>query len=168
MSFFKEDLHKIRAFVFDVDGVISTNLVTLHSSGDMMRTVNTRDGFAIKSAIEAGFKVGVITGARSESLRARFRGLGTDDVYLDSVDKESDLHSFISKYQLDLSQILYMGDDIPDLECMKMVGMPTCPNDATTEVLAVSRYISNFPGGHGCVRDVIEQVMRTQGCWNYQ
>lgn len=167
MSFFKEDLRNIKAFIFDVDGVISANQVVLHASGDMMRTVNTRDGFAIKTAIEAGFKVGIITGARSESLKGRFKDLGTEDVFLGSTTKIVDLQAFIAKYHLKLSQILYMGDDIPDLDAMKAVGMPTCPNDATNEVQAVSRYISNFPGGHGCVRDVIEQVLRTQGYWNY-
>ena len=168
MSFFKEDLKNIKAFVFDVDGVISPNLVILHASGDLMRSVNTRDGFAIKTAIEAGFKVGIITGARSESLRGRFKDLGTEDVFLGSIDKIIHLKFFVEKYQLKLSQVLYMGDDVPDLGAMKEVGMPTCPNDATNEVQAVSRYISNYPGGHGCVRDVIEQVMRTQGFWNYQ
>jgi len=168
MSFFKEDLRNIAAFVFDVDGVISSNQVLLHASGDMMRSVNTRDGFAIKTAIEAGFKVGIITGARSESLRDRFKDLGTEDVFLGSLDKIIDLQSFVTKYQLALGQVLYMGDDIPDLGAMKLVGMPTCPNDATNEVQAVSRYISNYPGGYGCVRDVIEQVLRTQGFWNYQ
>lgn len=168
MSFFKEDLRNIKAFVFDVDGVISSSQVILHASGDMMRTVNTRDGFAIKTAIEAGFKVGIITGARSESLRGRFKELGTDDVFLGSLDKIVDLQSFITKYHIELSQVLYMGDDIPDLEAMKAIGMPTCPNDAANEVLAVSRYISTYPGGQGCVRDVIEQVLRTQGYWNYQ
>lgn len=167
MSFFKEDLRNIKAFVFDVDGVISPNQVILHASGDLMRSVNTRDGFAIKTAIDNGFKVGIITGARSESLKGRFRDLGTSDVFLGSVDKINDLHSFIIKYQLQLSQVLYMGDDVPDLGPMRQVGMPTCPNDAATEVQAVSRYISTYPGGHGCVRDVIEQVLRTQGLWNY-
>lgn len=167
MSFFKEDLRNIRAFVFDVDGVISSNEVILHASGDMMRSVNTRDGFAIKTAIGAGFKVGIITGARSESIRGRFRELGTDDIFLGSSDKISDLKTFVAKYNIPLIEVLYMGDDIPDLGAMKLVGMPTCPNDAANEVQSVSRYISNHPGGHGCVRDVIEQVLRTQGFWNY-
>lgn len=167
MSFFKEDLRNIKAFVFDVDGVISSNQVVLHASGDLMRSVNTRDGFAIKTAIEAGFKVGIITGARSQSLKGRFNDLGTEDVFLGSLDKIVDLKVFVSKYQLKLSQVLYMGDDIPDLGAMKEVGMPTCPNDAASEVQAVSRYISDYQGGHGCVRDVIEQVLRTQGFWNY-
>jgi 3-deoxy-D-manno-octulosonate 8-phosphate phosphatase (KDO 8-P phosphatase) len=168
MSFFKEDLRGIKAFVFDVDGVMSPNQVMLHASGDLMRSVNTRDGFAIKTAIQAGFRVGIITGARSESLIGRFRELGTEDVFLGSTKKIEDLHTFVSKYRLELSQVLYMGDDVPDLEAMKAVGMPTCPNDATNEVQAVSRYISNYPGGYGCVRDVIEQVLRTQGLWDYR
>lgn len=167
MSFFKEDLRNIKAFVFDVDGVISPNQVVLHASGDLMRSVNTRDGFAMKTAIEAGFRVGIITGAKSESLKGRFMDLGTEDVFLGSKDKIADLEVFVSKYKLEFDQVLYMGDDVPDLGAMKMVGMPTCPNDATNEIQAVSRYISTYPGGHGCVRDVIEQVLRTQGLWNY-
>lgn len=167
MKFFKEDLRYIKAFVFDVDGVLSPNQLILHSSGDLMRSVNTRDGFGIKTAIESGFRVAIITGARSTSLIGRFHDLGTEDVYLGSKNKMSDLELFVRKYNLTLSEVLYMGDDVPDLEAMRAVGMPTCPNDATVEVQAVSRYISNYPGGHGCVRDVIEQVMRSQGLWNF-
>jgi 3-deoxy-D-manno-octulosonate 8-phosphate phosphatase (KDO 8-P phosphatase) len=139
----------------------------LHPGGDMMRSVNTRDGFAIKTAIESGFKVAIITGARSESLKGRFRDLGTEDVYLGSLNKIRDLQAFVAKYHLDLKQVLYMGDDVPDLVAMRAVGMPTCPSDATNEVQSVSRYISDLPGGQGCVRDVIEQVLRTQGFWNF-
>jgi 3-deoxy-D-manno-octulosonate 8-phosphate phosphatase (KDO 8-P phosphatase) len=168
MSFFKEDLRSIRAFAFDVDGVLSTNQVILHASGDLMRSVNTRDGFAIKKAIDLGYRVAIITGARSESLRGRFAALGTHDVFLASEDKASDLQTFAEKYGLKMSEILYMGDDVPDLDAMRLVGMPTCPGDAASEVQSVSRYISNFAGGQGCVRDVIEQVLRSQGKWNYQ
>lgn len=167
MNFFREDLRGIRAFAFDVDGVLSTNELTLHPTGDMMRTVNTRDGFAIRKAINDGFKIAVITGARSESLRKRFSDLGTEDIYLGSTDKVKDLLSFTRKWGIDQAQLLYMGDDIPDLEVMQMVGLPTCPSDAVAEILAISRYISTYPGGHGCVRDVIEQVLRSQGYWNF-
>jgi 3-deoxy-D-manno-octulosonate 8-phosphate phosphatase (KDO 8-P phosphatase) len=167
MKFFKEDLRYIKAFVFDVDGVLSPNQLILHSSGDLMRSVNTRDGFGIKTAIESGFQVAIITGARSTSLIGRFHDLGTDDVYLGSKSKMKDLELFVRKYNLTFSEVLYMGDDVPDLEAMQAVGMPTCPNDATIEVQAVSRYISNYQGGYGCVRDVIEQVMRSQGLWNF-
>lgn len=165
MNFFKEDLRQIRAFVFDVDGVLSTNELILHPSGDMMRTVNTRDGFAIQLAVRSGFAVAVITGARSESIRKRFNDLGVFDVYLSSADKVADLKDFIVKRNLDASEILYMGDDLPDYGAMKLAGLPTCPNDAASEIQAVARYISDYPGGRGCVRDVIEQVLRSQGLW---
>ncbi|HBB90552.1 MAG: 3-deoxy-D-manno-octulosonate 8-phosphate phosphatase [Bacteroidetes bacterium GWF2_49_14] len=167
MNFFREDLRGIRAFAFDVDGVLSTNELTLHPAGDMMRTVNTRDGFAIRKAINEGFKIAIITGAESESLRKRFGDLGTGDIFLGSTDKVKDLLSFTQKWGIDQAQILYMGDDIPDLEVMQIVGLPTCPSDAVSEILAISRYISTYPGGHGCVRDVIEQVLRSQGYWNF-
>jgi 3-deoxy-D-manno-octulosonate 8-phosphate phosphatase (KDO 8-P phosphatase) len=167
MNFFREDLRGIRAFAFDVDGVLSTNELTLHPSGDMMRSVNTRDGFAIRKAIDDGFKVAIITGAKSESLLKRFRDLGTEDVFLGSSDKVKDLKTFTVRWGIDPAQLLYMGDDIPDLAVMQMVGLPTCPSDAVSEILAISRYISTYPGGHGCVRDVIEQVLRSQGFWNF-
>jgi len=167
MGFFKEDLHTIRAFAFDMDGVLSPNELILHPGGDMLRSVNTRDGFAIKTALESGFHVAVITGARSESIRKRFNDLGTPDVFLASADKVKDLRTWTTRHHLDTAQVLYMGDDIPDLEVMKMVGFPTCPSDAAAEIQALSRYISDYPGGHGCVRDVIEQVLRAQGFWNF-
>jgi len=167
MSFFKEDLRGIRAFAFDVDGVLSTNELVLHPEGDMMRSVNTRDGFAIRKAIDDGFQVAVITGARSESVQKRFKELGVSDVFLGSDDKVRDLQKWISRRKIDPAQVLYMGDDIPDLKVMRLVGMPTCPSDAASEIIAVSKYISTYAGGHGCVRDVIEQVLRAQGFWKF-
>ncbi len=167
MSFFKEDLRKIRAFAFDMDGVLSTNELLLHPGGDMMRSVNTRDGFAIRKAIGDGFPVAVITGARSESIQKRFAELGVKDVYLGSDDKVSDLENWTGKRKIDPAQVLYMGDDIPDLLVMKQVGMPTCPSDAASEIMAAAKYISTYSGGHGCVRDVIEQVLRAQGFWKF-
>ena len=167
MSFFKEDLRGIRAFAFDVDGVLSTNELVLHPGGDMMRSVNTRDGFAIRKAIDDGFQVAVITGARSESIQKRFNELGVSDVFLGSDDKVRDLQKWISRRKIDPAQVLYMGDDIPDLMVMRLVGMPTCPSDAASEIMAVAKYISTYAGGHGCVRDVIEQVLRAQGFWKF-
>jgi len=167
MSFFKEDLRLIRAFAFDMDGVLSPNELILHPGGDLLRSVNTRDGFAIKTALDSGFRVAILSGARSESIRKRFADLGTRDVYLGSVDKVKDLLDWTAKCKIDPAHVLYMGDDIPDLEVMKRVGMPTCPSDATAEIQAVARYISTYPGGHGCVRDVIEQVLRARGFWNF-
>lgn len=165
MNYFKEELRRIRAFVFDVDGVISPNEVVLHPSGDMMRKVSTRDGFAIQMALKKGFKVAIITGARSESIRKRFSDLGVSSVYLASVDKVADLKDFMDKESVLPDQILYMGDDLPDYEVMKMVGIPGCPNDAVPDIQAISQYISNLSGGAGCVRDIIEQVLRAQGYW---
>ncbi|MFO7616127.1 MAG: HAD hydrolase family protein [Bacteroidales bacterium] len=165
MNYFKEDLRRIRAFVFDVDGVISPNEVVLHPSGDMMRTVSTRDGFAIQMALKRGFKVAIITGARSESIRKRFTDLGDVAVYLASADKVADLNDFITRQGVSADQILYMGDDLPDYEVMRLVGIPTCPSDAVPDIQSIALYISNLPGGSGCVRDIIEQVMRAQGCW---
>lgn len=165
MSFFKEDLRHIKAFAFDVDGVLSVNELVLHPSGEMMRTANTRDGFAIQVAVRSGFSIAIITGARSESIRKRFNDLGVYDVYLASANKVADFMDFIGKRNLEPDNVLYMGDDLPDYAVMKLAGLPTCPNDAASEIQMLARYISDFPGGHGCVRDVIEQVLRSQGLW---
>jgi len=167
MNFFREDLRGVRAFAFDMDGVMSPNELVLHPNGDMMRSVNTRDGYAIKKALSEGFKVAVITGGNSPGITKRFKELGEVEVYLASADKVKDLKECLDKWNIRMDQVLYMGDDVPDLGVMKMVGLPTCPSDATAEILAVSRYISTYPGGHGCVRDVIEQVLRSQGFWNF-
>ncbi len=165
MGLFKEELRNIRAFVFDVDGVLAENQILLHASGDMMRTMNTKDGFALFHAVKNNFPIAIISGAKSLSIRERFASLGITDVFLDSKDKVKDLSVFLSKYNLDPSTVLYMGDDIPDIGAMRSIGLPTCPNDAAEEVQSISKYISNLPGGHGCVRDIVEQVLRAQGKW---
>lgn len=165
MGLFKEELNNIRAFVFDIDGVLAESQVVLHPSGDLMRTMNTKDGYAMMRAVEEGFPVCVISGARSRSLIDRFTALGISEIYLDSKDKVKDLYEFTGRYSIDLKSVLYMGDDLPDIAAMRIVGMPTCPLDAAEEVQGISDYISNYPGGHGCVRDIIEQVLRAQGKW---
>ncbi len=166
MGLFKEELRSVRGFVFDVDGVLADSQVILHPSGDMMRTMNTKDGFAMYRAVKEKFPIAIISGAKSKTIIERFEGLGITDVYVDSKDKTKDLQNFLSDYKLDPSSILYMGDDIPDIPAMKMIGLPTCPNDAVEEVQSISKYISNLPGGKGCVRDIIEQVLRAQGKWS--
>ena len=168
MGLFKEELRSIKAFVFDVDGVLAESRTVLHPSGDMMRTMNTKDGFALFQAVRKNFPVAVISGARSTSIVERFACLGINDVFIDSKNKEKDLTIFLSKYDLEPISVLYMGDDIPDIPAMKIVGLPTCPQDAAEEVQSISKYISNFQGGNGCVRDVIEQVLRAQGKWYKQ
>ena len=162
---FKEQLHKVKALVFDVDGVFTNGVVVIHPSGELLRTSNTRDGYAIHKAVVQGYPVAIITGGKSEAVKVRFRGLGVTDIYLGVTDKVEALEDFRYKYGLELSDILYMGDDIPDYEVMKRVGFPTCPADAVPEIVKVSTYISNFKGGEGCVRDVIEQVLKVNGQW---
>jgi 3-deoxy-D-manno-octulosonate 8-phosphate phosphatase (KDO 8-P phosphatase) len=162
---FKELLADVKAFVFDVDGVFTDGTVILHSSGELLRTSNTRDGYAVHVAVERGFPIAIISGGKSEAVRQRFKGLGVTDIYLGATDKVDALEDFRFKYGIELSQILYMGDDLPDYEVLQKVGIPTCPLDAAPEIKQISAYISSYAGGKGCVRDVIEQVLRLNGKW---
>ena len=162
---FKEDLAKIKAFLFDVDGVFSSAKVMLHPSGEIMRTMNIKDGFAIFYTLRKGYPIGIISGANTVSVRLRFTRLGITEIYFESKNKLVDYNHFIQKYDLQPEQVLYMGDDLPDYEVMKAVGFPACPSDAVEEIKAISSYISDKAGGEGCVRDVIEQVLRLQGKW---
>lgn len=164
MSFF-EKIHGVKAFVFDVDGVFTDGTVILHPSGEIVRTSNTRDGYAVHVAVERGFPVAIISGGKSEFVRERFRALGVTDIYLGSTNKIEDLTDFRYKYGLELDEILYMGDDLPDYEVMTKVGVPTCPCDAAQEIQDVALYISPISGGKGCVRDVIEQVLKVNNLW---
>lgn len=165
---FKELLPTVKAFVFDVDGVFANPQVILHPTGDLLRSMNTKDGFALQFAVKQGFKAAIITGGKSESVRLRFKALGLTDIYLNSTDKTDDLMDFVYKYDFDLRNILYMGDDLPDYEVMTKVGIPVCPADAANEIKAVSKYISLYDGGKGCIRDVIEQVMKAQNKWKME
>ncbi|MCK4921395.1 MAG: HAD-IIIA family hydrolase [Bacteroidales bacterium] len=165
MTNFKGDLRKVKAFIFDVDGVFATSKVLLHPNGELMRTMNIKDGFACFYLVKKGIPVAIITGGDSESVKTRFEKLGIKDIYMKSSDKLKDFQDFINKYGLKAEEILYMGDDLPDYPVMKEVGFPTCPADAVEEVKAISNYISDKNGGEGCVRDVIEQVMRLNGQW---
>jgi len=164
MDNFKERLKDIKAFVFDVDGVFSENIV-LHTDGELTRHMNVKDGFAVKTAVDKGYIIGIITGGNSESVKTRFKGLGVTDIYMNSHYKIEDFEDFYMKYDLKPEQILYMGDDIPDYEPMKASGLATCPSDAVEEIQNVAHYISDKEGGKGCVRDVIEQVLRAQSVW---
>ncbi len=164
MDNFKERLKDIQAFVFDVDGVFSKNII-LHSNGESMRLINVKDIFALKTAIKKGFIIGIITGGSSESVKKKFNMLGITDVYLSSINKLDDFKDFYLKYNLKPETILYMGDDIPDFEVLSKAGIATCPSDAVEEIQNISHYISDKSAGAGCVRDVIEQVMRAQSKW---
>ena len=159
------DLKRIKALVFDVDGVLSRTTVPMALTGEPLRTVNTKDGYALQLAVKCGFHVAVITGARNESLKVRYNGLGIKDVYTGASIKKECLEELMLMYELAPEEILYMGDDIPDYEVMQIVGLPVCPADAAVEIKQLSKYISSINGGEGCGRDVIEQVMRAQGKW---
>ena len=165
MTNFKEGLKEVKAFAFDVDGVLSSPLVYLHPGGELMRSMNTKDGYALQYAVKRGYPIAIITGGKTESVAARFMGLGITDIYLGSSSKPGDLEDFMRKYDLQPGEILYMGDDLPDYEIMQLVGVPCCPSDAVEEIKSVAHYISPFAGGHGCARDVIEQVLRLHGRW---
>jgi 3-deoxy-D-manno-octulosonate 8-phosphate phosphatase (KDO 8-P phosphatase) len=165
MSNYKEDLRSIKAFIFDVDGVLTNGSIFLDPGGEFIRTTNIKDGYAIQYCIKHGYPVAVITGGSSETIRKRFGNLGVKDVYLRSANKLKDYEHFRTRYKLEHKDILFMGDDIPDYEIMKIAGVPTCPVDAVEEIKQVSKYISDRKGGEGCVRDVIEQVLRLHGKW---
>ena len=159
------DLNKIKALVFDVDGVLSRQTINLDSSGEPARTVNTKDGYALQYAVKQGLKLAIITGARTESIKIRYSKLGIKDIFLAAQVKIDIFKEWAEKNNLKLEEILYMGDDIPDFEIMQITGCPCCPSDAVAEIKEISKYISNYAGGEGCVRDVIETVMRVQGKW---
>ncbi len=164
MKNFKEALHPIRCFVFDVDGVLTNGSIVV-MPGELYRIMNIRDGFALKEAVDQGYHVAIISGGKSESVRSRLANLGIKDIYLGVHDKTERLDEIKILYDLKDEEILYMGDDIPDYHVMKKVGVPTCPNDATHEIRSISMYISPFNGGEGCVRDVIEQTLKLHDKW---
>ncbi len=159
------DLKKIKAVVFDVDGVLSAENIMLHPDGEPMRTVNIKDGYALQFAVKCGLLVAIITGGSTEAVRKRFEGLGIKEIRLGSAVKIHDYESLKEKYGLKDEEILYMGDDIPDYQVMRKCGCPCCPADAASEIKDISIYISHHDGGYGCGRDVVEQVLRAQGKW---
>ena len=159
------DLTKIKAVIFDIDGVLSAETINLSESGVPLRTVNIKDGYAIQLAVKLGLRIAILTGANVPSIRVRYEGLGVEDVYLGCAVKIATYDEFLAKYGLHDDEIMYMGDDIPDLEIMRRVGCPVCPKDACPEIRDVSLYVSHLRGGYGCGRDVIEQVLRAQDKW---
>jgi len=165
MSSINYDLTKIKAFVFDVDGVLSRDVSTLSPTGEPMRTVNTKDGYAIRLAVRKGFQIGIITTGHTEAVRLRFAGLGAQHIYIKSVRKMDDFNDFIYKTGLKDNEVIYVGDDIPDYEIMSRVGLAVAPADAVPEIKGIAGYISHKPGGEGVARDVIEQTMKAQGLW---
>lgn len=165
MSSINYDLNKIKAFVFDVDGVLSCDVIPLHPNGDPMRTVNIKDGYALQLAVKKGYQVAIITGGYTEAVRIRFSRLGITHIYMKSAVKLNDYQDFLEKTGLQSEEVMYAGDDIPDYEVMKLVGLPVAPADAASEIKRIAKYISHKNGGHGVARDVIEQTMKAQGNW---
>ena len=165
MSNINYDLSKIKGFLFDVDGVLSASTIPLHPSGEPMRMINIKDGYAMQLAVKQGYILGIITGANTDAVRMRFENLGLKHIYMKSAVKIKDYNDFMQKTCLQPEEVVFAGDDIPDYEVMQQVGLPVCPADAVPEIKAISKYISMKNGGEGVARDIIEQVMKTQGKW---
>ena len=165
---YKEIMPQITTFIFDVDGVLTDGTVTIFPNGELIRKMNTKDGFALKTAVDIGYNFCIITGGSNMSVKSRLEGLGIKDIYLGAHNKIEQMYQYIDIHNISLENILYMGDDIPDYPSMALVGLPTCPKDAVQEIQNISKYISQKRGGKGCVRDVIEQVLKVQDKWNSQ
>lgn len=162
---YKEYLQHITTLVFDVDGVLTDGNVIITTDGELYRTMNTKDGFALKTAVDRGFNVCIISGGTNEGVRSRLSGLGITDIYLGTHQKTKTLNEYLAAKNLNKENVLFMGDDIPDLDVMQHVGLPCCPQDAVPEIKNICKYISHKMGGKGCVRDVVEQVLKVQGKW---
>ncbi len=162
---YKENLIDIKAFIFDVDGVLTDGKLLISESGELLRSMNVKDGFAMKFAIDNGYKIGIISGGTNEGVRNRLKKLGIEEIHLKSHDKIIHFESFVKKYSFEAKNILVMGDDIPDIPIIKAAGIGTCPQDAVPEVKSACQYVSKNNGGKGAVRDVIEQVMKIQNKW---
>ena len=163
---YKELMNDITTFILDVDGVLTDGTVHVSATGEMLREMHIRDGFAMKAALESGYNVCIISGGSNEGVRIRLRNLGIHDIHLASPNKVETFKEYIELYNIKPESVLYMGDDIPDFHVMQLVGLPTCPQDSVPEIKAISKYISHKNGGKGAVRDVIEQVMKAQGKWH--
>jgi len=162
---FKELLTQVKAFVFDVDGVFSSSSMVLTAEGELLRTANIKDGYIVQLVMKKGYPLAIISGGNFAGVEKRFEKLGVKDIYLSASEKLPVMKNFLEKHSLKPEEVLYMGDDIPDIKAMEYVGVPVCPADAAEEIKAVSLYISDRKGGEGCVRDVIEQVLRAKGEW---
>ncbi len=163
---YKEFMPHITTFIFDVDGVLTDGIVTVTTNGELLRNMHTKDGYALKVAVNKGYNVCIISGGNNEGVRTRLQALGVTNIYLGVHYKTDSFKEYITAHNIKPENILYMGDDIPDYSVMKQVGLPCCPKDAVPEIQNISLYISQKKGGKGCVRDVIEQVLKVQEKWN--
>lgn len=165
MTSYKEILKNINTIFFDVDGVFTNNIVLLSATGELQRSMSTKDGYAVKRATESGIRVVVISGGKSEAVKKRFEGLGVADVFLGVENKLELFNEYCSKHQIDLSTSMFMGDDIPDYLVMQKVALAVAPQDAAHEIKSIAHYISPIKGGEGCVREILEQILKEKGTW---
>jgi 3-deoxy-D-manno-octulosonate 8-phosphate phosphatase (KDO 8-P phosphatase) len=165
---YKEILPNITTFIFDVDGVLTNGIVHVSTTGELTRQMHTKDGYALKTAVDQGYNVCVISGGNNEGVRKRLSALGITSIYLGAHNKLIQFNEYLKLNEIQPDNVLYMGDDIPDFPVMKLVGLPASPKDAVPEIRDISKYISQKKGGFGCVRDVIEQVLKVQGKWDSQ
>ena len=165
MENFKQKLTRIKTLLFDVDGVLTNGQVFLMENGEFVRNMNSKDGYALQLAVKKGYRVAIMTGGNSQVVKKALHALGIADVFLSQHDKLQCYKDYINEHSLNEEEILYMGDDLPDYEVMQRVGIASCPNNSAHEIKEISIYISNRNGGEGCARDIIEQVMRSQGKW---
>ena len=159
------DLTKVKAIIFDVDGVLSAETIGMDDEGQPLRTVNIKDGYAIQLACKMGLHIAIMTGGRSEAIVKRYTYLEVGDVYINCSMKMETYQEFKAKNDLDDSEVIYVGDDIPDYQVMRRCGCPCCPADACSDIQEISTYVSRCKGGYGVGRDIIEQVLRAQGKW---
>ncbi|MFV0565330.1 MAG: KdsC family phosphatase [Flavobacteriaceae bacterium] len=162
---YKELLQHITTFIFDVDGVLTDSTLHVTNDGELLRTMNVKDGYALKFAVNAGYNVAIISAGTNNGVKIRLENLGIPHVHLGAFDKIETFKAYTKENNINPENVLYMGDDLMDIRVMKLVGLPTCPQDAVPETKHVAKYISHKKGGKGAVRDVIEQVLKVQGKW---
>jgi 3-deoxy-D-manno-octulosonate 8-phosphate phosphatase (KDO 8-P phosphatase) len=162
------EFKKVTTFIFDIDGVLTDSTILLLENGVQARRMNIKDGLGLQMAIKNGFRVITISGSYSEPVVQRLKKLGIEEVQMSVIDKKEFVSDYINKNNLNWEEVLYMADDLPDLALMKMVGLPCCPADAVPEILELSKYISPVNGGYGCVRDVIQKVLKVQDKWIFR
>lgn len=160
-----EQLKHIKVFVFDMDGVLTDGSLMVHPAGELIRTMHVKDGYAMQYAVKQGYPIIIISGGTSQPAEIRFQKLGIDAVFMGVKNKVEVLQQYLDKLNLPIQDVLYMGDDIPDYEVMRKVGFSACPADAVPEIQAISQYISPIKGGKGCVREIIEKVLKIQNKW---